>query len=281
MRENRPYGSEGGEQRYCSPTPIGFCAHGAPLLAWIPAYAGTTTCLSLATFKAPVSSRVFASIVASVILPRTVVGVGRSPGQERSAQTRACLNYDLRRSDERACLSFIQFSGTCSSAPRGFDRSDVDFLHLHHRFECSLCSSTIGIGRCFHENARRDLPGQTPLVLAPSAHALGATVADDRIPITVGLFLSFGEDLKREGFAVFECRAAVQAEARHAHDRELDGEHLPLFAGRKVAGRPMNGCHGAVRERPGIEVGRFFRGVVIPKANDVLGHRLFSIAWIE
>src|SRR5690606_25121433 len=30
MRENRPYGSEGGEQRYCSPTPIGICAHGAP-----------------------------------------------------------------------------------------------------------------------------------------------------------------------------------------------------------------------------------------------------------
>src|SRR5512138_2446497 len=29
MRENRPYGSEGGEQRYCSPTPIGMCAHGA------------------------------------------------------------------------------------------------------------------------------------------------------------------------------------------------------------------------------------------------------------
>ena len=23
MRENRPYGSEGGEPRYCSPTPIG------------------------------------------------------------------------------------------------------------------------------------------------------------------------------------------------------------------------------------------------------------------
>src|SRR5690606_34613150 len=39
MRENRPYGSEGGEQRYCSPTPIGLCAHGAPLVAWIPAYA--------------------------------------------------------------------------------------------------------------------------------------------------------------------------------------------------------------------------------------------------
>src|SRR5690606_19246640 len=32
MRENRPYGSEGGEQRYCSPTPIGLRAHGAPLL---------------------------------------------------------------------------------------------------------------------------------------------------------------------------------------------------------------------------------------------------------
>jgi len=42
MRENRPYGSEGGEQRYCSPTPIGLCTHGAPLFVWIPAYAGTT-----------------------------------------------------------------------------------------------------------------------------------------------------------------------------------------------------------------------------------------------
>lgn len=51
MRENRPYGSEGGEQRYCSPTPIGLCAHGAPIFAWIPAYAGTTTYLSLATFN--------------------------------------------------------------------------------------------------------------------------------------------------------------------------------------------------------------------------------------
>src|SRR5690606_30607476 len=45
MRENRPYGSEGGEQRYCSPTPIGLGAHGALRLAWIPAYAGTTKLL--------------------------------------------------------------------------------------------------------------------------------------------------------------------------------------------------------------------------------------------
>src|SRR5690606_34648564 len=51
MRENRPYGSEGGEQRYCSPTPISLCAHGAPLFAWIPAYAGTTTYFRPATFK--------------------------------------------------------------------------------------------------------------------------------------------------------------------------------------------------------------------------------------
>jgi len=57
MRENRPYGSEGGEQRYCSPTPIGLGALGAPLFAWIPAYAGTTRYLSLATFKAPGFSR--------------------------------------------------------------------------------------------------------------------------------------------------------------------------------------------------------------------------------
>src|SRR5690606_34335053 len=53
MRENRPYGSEGGEQRYCSPTPIGICAPGAPLLAWIPASAGTTMSLSLGKLQAP------------------------------------------------------------------------------------------------------------------------------------------------------------------------------------------------------------------------------------
>ena len=83
MRENRPYGSEGGEQRYCSPTPIGedvvrharyawgsglrrsdeggyqFCPDSsgrrpgskhksAVREAWIPASAGTTRYLSFA-----------------------------------------------------------------------------------------------------------------------------------------------------------------------------------------------------------------------------------------
>ena len=57
MRENRPYGSEGGEQRYCSPTPIGLCAHGAPLFAWIPASAGTTMSLSLGKLQAHSFSR--------------------------------------------------------------------------------------------------------------------------------------------------------------------------------------------------------------------------------
>src|SRR5690606_22107005 len=42
MRENRPYGSEGGEQRYCSPTPIDFARVARPSFAWIPAYARTT-----------------------------------------------------------------------------------------------------------------------------------------------------------------------------------------------------------------------------------------------
>jgi len=36
MRENRPYGSEGGEQRYCSPTPIGIRTPSAPLFGLDP-----------------------------------------------------------------------------------------------------------------------------------------------------------------------------------------------------------------------------------------------------
>src|SRR5690606_19120914 len=43
MRENRPYGSEGGEQRYCSPTPIDTRAARHAREAWPPASAGATS----------------------------------------------------------------------------------------------------------------------------------------------------------------------------------------------------------------------------------------------
>ena len=92
------------------------CAHGAPLLAWIPAYAGTTTYLSLATFKAP---GFFASLrvnLASVIFPRTVVGFRRDDqGAER------------RQNQRNAILIFV---APAQPGVQAFARRSAPFLRL-------------------------------------------------------------------------------------------------------------------------------------------------------
>ena len=63
-----------------------------------------------------------------------------------------------------------------SAAPRGLDRSNVDLLHAHHRIERALCFTAAGRQR-LHQHARRDLPGDAPLVLAPAARALLPAIA--------------------------------------------------------------------------------------------------------
>ena len=93
------------------------------------------------------------------------------------------------------------------------------------------------------QHARRDLPGDPPLVLAPPAFALLATVADDGIPVPISLLLIVGGDLEGERFALLEHRSAIQADAGHAADGELDHQHLALLAGRVIARRPVHGTH--------------------------------------
>src|SRR5512135_1293690 len=58
-----------------------------------------------------------------------------------------------------------------STATRRLDRSDVDLLHLHHCIERALGGGGIGIGDRFRQGDRRNLPGQSPFVLA-QPHAL-------------------------------------------------------------------------------------------------------------
>jgi hypothetical protein len=98
------------------------------------------------------------------------------------------------------------------------DRGYVDLLHAQHRIERALCFVAAGSQR-LGQHARRDLPGDAPLVFAPAARALLAAVADDGVPVAVGLFLIVGGDLEREGFVVLEDGAAVQADARDSGDR--------------------------------------------------------------
>jgi hypothetical protein len=59
-------------------------------------------------------------------------------------------------------------------------------------------------------SARGDLPGDAPAVLAPTALALLAVIADDRVPVAIRLFLIVRRDLERKGLAVRERRAAVE-----------------------------------------------------------------------
>src|SRR5437660_8258341 len=159
---------------------------------------------------------------------------------------------------------------------RCLDRGDVDLLHSHHRLERALGGRLILTGRRFQECTRGDLPGQAPSVLAPPARAFGSSVADDRIPVTIGLGLVLGADLEREGFAVFESGAAVQSETGYPQHRELDRQHLSLLASRVIAGRAMDSGDGAVWEGPGVKPRGIFCRAVVPKANHVLSHRLVA-----
>src|SRR5829696_3379643 len=117
-----------------------------------------------------------------------------------------------------------------SAAPRRLDRGDVDLLHAHHRIKRTLCFIAAGRQR-LGQHARRDSPRDTPLVFAPAARTLLAAIADDGIPVAVGLVLIVGGDLEREGFAMFERGTAVEAETRDADNFEFDREHVALLAG--------------------------------------------------
>src|SRR5688572_28282043 len=97
-------------------------------------------------------------------------------------------------------------------AARGVDGGHVDLFQGHHGRECALClgaDCSHGIG----ERARGDLPRQSPAVLAPATGAFLSAIADDRIPVAVGLFLIVRGDLEGERLALLELRAAVETEA--------------------------------------------------------------------
>src|SRR5690349_3350101 len=119
----------------------------------------------------------------------------------------------------------------------GLDLGDVDLLHCHHRFEGALGRGLVGTIVSLEQDARRDLPGEAPLVLAPAAGTLLPAVADDRVPIAVGLLLIFRNDHEADGFVGREVGAAVETHERLAEDREVDGQLVALMAVRIVTGR--------------------------------------------
>ena len=129
-----------------------------------------------------------------------------------------------------------------------------------------FCISIIASNALRH-NARRDLPRPAPFVLAPAARALRAAVADDRVPITVGLRLVVGCSLKRERLAVLERFSAVEAKAWHAAHRELNRQDIAPVAAGIVGRRPVYGADRAVGKGPGVKARSVFRVMVEPQAD--------------
>ena len=150
--------------------------------------------------------------------------------------------------------------GAASPSSRGLDCGDIDLPHRHHRLERALCLSTTSCER-IGQRARRDLPGEPPTVLAPTARAIRAAVADDRVPVAIRLLLIVGCDLKGERLAVFERRAAVETEAGDAQHGELYRQHIASLATRVISGCLVHGDHLTGREGGGVEV----RGVIAPR----------------
>ena len=147
----------------------------------------------------------------------------------------------------------------------------VDLAHVHHGVE-----GAFGFFSAFAERVRedpwRDLPGDAPLVLAPAAGALLPAVADDGVPVAVGLRLVGGVDHEGKRLVVGEGRAAVEADAGDAQHRELHQQGIALLAGGIVIGRVLHGPHLAVREETCVETGGRLGVLVVPEADGCCGH---------
>src|SRR5205814_6285028 len=114
--------------------------------------------------------------------------------------------------------------------------------------------------------ARGDLPGESPAVLAPTACAFRSAIADNRVPVTVRLFLILRRDLEGKGLGVPERRSAVETETGNAQDVELHRQHIALLAAWIVTGSLVNRGYFTIRKRDGVEARRPMRVLVEPEA---------------
>jgi phosphate:Na+ symporter len=146
-----------------------------------------------------------------------------------------------------------------SAAPRRLDGGDVDLLHRHHRLESALGLSATRRKR-LSQRACGDLPGEAPAVLAPTALAFLATIADDRVPVAIRLFLIVRCDLEGKGLAMLELRAAVDTEAGNTQ-KSQDGDTLRLEYLLSIT-RPRPASSTSI-EGSQVEV-NYFRDILVP-----------------
>src|SRR5512132_2603452 len=208
--------------------------------------------------------------VATSALPRVRWGVTSTqqgwPSEHSQAPssslTRSCTRTAHRRFPNQSRLIRL-------AAPRGLDGGDVDLLHRHHRLEGTLRLVSTR-GKRIGQRARGDLPGEAPAIPAPTALTLLTAVADDRVPVAVGLFLVFGRDLEGKGLTVLERRSPIEAQAGNAQNGELHRQLIALLAAGVVTGRPVNRFHFTIREGSGVKARRLLGVLVEPETDRVL-----------
>ena len=166
-----------------------------------------------------------------------------------------------------------------SASPGRLDGGNVDLLHRHHRLEGTL-GFTAPSRKRIGERARGDLPGEAPAVLTPTALAFGTAITDDRVPVSVRLFLILRRDLEGKGLAMPERRAAAETETGNAHDGELHRQHIALLAARIVSGGLVNSGYFTVRKSGGVEARRFMRVFVEPETNRVFRLHVRVCNWV-
>src|SRR5262245_9043756 len=215
---------------------------------------------------------------AGVTRKRGGYGSPPSRGRQRRGLAQLTISWEkVRKLDQSPICAYPILTPILraqpSAAPRRLDRGDVDFLHSHHRIESALCFIAASSKRV-SQHARRDLPGNSPLVFAPPARALLPAVTDNCVPVAVRLVLTLGRDLEREGFIVLEYRTTIETKTGYAEDREFHRQHVALFSAGIVAGRMVHGTDSAVGKGRSIEAGSSLSVGVVPQANCVLGHCL-------
>src|SRR6267154_6713882 len=88
---------------------------------------------------------------------------------------------------------------------------DNDLLHLHHGLHDAVGLFAVGIAEVTAECLGHDLPGQSELVLEPSASRFLAAVGGQFIPEVVHLFLGLDADEERDRLVELVFWAAIES----------------------------------------------------------------------
>src|SRR3954454_15176798 len=165
----------------------------------------------------------------------------------------ACMTPSSERKTAPVSLRIDRLPFDCC-----LNRGDVDLLHRHHCLEGAL-RGVSALVEGIDQHARRDLPGEAPLVLAPAALAFLTAVLGDGVPVTVGFRLILGVDAETDRLIGSEVGAAVETHEALAEEGEVDGQLVPLLASRKVRRRLVRRPDVGLGEDRRVEFGGLAR----------------------